>query len=326
MPPFFVALIICAALISSGCTLFDPGTPYGDGIVIESFEPDFPEIYSGEKFKLEMMVRNTGSVDAYNVYPRLFNIGNSNAGLEITCQDPLQYQEKAIELLAYDPEDGTQGESQIYIWDCFTPNDVKPGNKITFNPGVRLYYIYKTHALRSINMATQDELRSIQASGRALPSETVGTTSGPVSLGITVSGPIRYSEDDCNVRFPVNINIENNGGGVACTSDAMPYVFSPVGFAPFMSIISDCQDTGTWNRVYMSFETEDKNTRLICDERHITGRQPVELWKGESRKLTCEVEIDLGEYPRGLTQKTLKVSLHYGYFIDSTTSVDVLGR
>ena len=87
----FVLLTLSSILIIaiSGCTFPGGGTTTGQGIVIENFEVDFPRIFAGEKFKIQMLMRNQGSVDADNVYPKLYNIGSNFQGsdLEISCQE-----------------------------------------------------------------------------------------------------------------------------------------------------------------------------------------------------------------------------------------------
>ncbi|MCK4714477.1 MAG: hypothetical protein KAT35_02805, partial [Candidatus Aenigmarchaeota archaeon] len=61
----FVLLSIFSVLAVSGCT-----TPVqtGSGVVIQEFTPGFTEIYPGEPIVFYLKFKNTGSVEATNVF------------------------------------------------------------------------------------------------------------------------------------------------------------------------------------------------------------------------------------------------------------------
>jgi hypothetical protein len=315
----------------SGCVMPGGNTSGGSGVIIENFEVDFPSVYAGENFKLQMKMRNMGSVNAYNVYPKLYNIQTTLQGskLDVSCEETCK---TGTTLLAPDPERGTEGESRTCIWDCKAPTDIPKGLSVTFNPSVRLYYWYGTSTIKSINIASQDELRSLQSRGVALPSETISTTQGPVNLDIVVNGPIRYWEDESKIRFPININMQNVGGGVSCVTRDITIPI-PMGlYAPsfnYVTLTSGCELSSNWDKVVIFFNGgegnpirvfncdifQDSNTGLVTD-----------LWKGQSRTITCELEMDVPRTTAGILQKNLNFDLSYAYFVDRSVGIEVIGR
>jgi hypothetical protein len=106
------------------------------------------------------------------------------------------------------------------------------------------------------------------------------------------------------VTFPININLQNNGGGIAC--------------------LGDCTYEKNWNKIELSFENvEGTATLKSCDLQ--AGKMEVDLWKGQSRTITCEVQINVGQ-TTGFVQKSLSFEAGYDYFVDASTSIEVVGR
>jgi hypothetical protein len=303
MPALLPIISLFIVVLSSGCTSFGGQTTgSGKGIVIENFESDFQKIYAGETFKLQMKAKNTGSVDAGIVKPVLYNIDMQISGqsIAISCSSGCG---SSMVMLAKDADRGTEGESKTCIWNCKAPDDI-PKVSVTFNPSLRLYYLYRTTTIKSINIASQNELRTLQTQGGALPSETISTTEGPVQLDVLVNGPIRYWAGENTVTFPININLQNNGGGIAC--------------------LGDCTYEKNWNKIELSFENvEGTATLKSCDLQ--AGKMEVDLWKGQSRTITCEVQINVGQ-TTGFVQKSLSFEAGYDYFVDASTSIEVVGR
>ena len=153
----------------------------------------------------------------------------------------------------------------------------------------------------------------------------MSTTGGPVQLDVIVKGPIRYWEGENKVRFPININIQNTGGGTTCTtSEIQVPIVAPFSFN-FMTIVVGCENPDFWNKVIFYFEPSDPSTQLYCGSDTIKNNV-VELWKGQSATLTCEVEMSVPPQRVGLIHKNLKFSIYYAYFVDRTTNVEVIGR
>jgi len=327
--PVTASFLLLIVLIS-GCTFPGGGqTGGGQGVIIENFEPDFSKVYAGETFKLQMRIRNTGSVDAYNVYPKLYNVKSSDDRYEVSCDETCG---NGVNLLAPDPERGTTGESKTCIWNCKAPQNIPKGLSVTFSPNVRLYYLYETHTIKSINFVSQDELRSVYTQGKPLPSETISTTNGPVTLDVVVNGPIRYWEGESKIRFPINVNIVNNGGGVTCMDKNIYSIYfpsSPLNPVPDVSIdvlLGGCENNNFWNSVNFYFKSDSNSVKMYINGEPQTTKI-IDLWKGQSATLTPEIEIPVPtDYSAGMVQKTLQFSLLYAYFNDASTSVEVVGR
>jgi len=298
--------LIFSMVLLSGCT--GPQTTSGKGIVIENFISNPSEMYSGESFDLQLMIRNTGSVDAENVRFDLSNVGTTyeNKGLEISCESEC---EEVIErFLAPDPEAGTIGESKTCIWKCSAPEEIPRNAKITFNPSMRVYYDYECGIVKSVTIVSEDELKSIQAQGRPLPSETSDLTGGPVRLSIQMRSPVKYLKDSDKVEFPISISVENTGGGVACHPS--------------------CNDPENWNKVFLEMDPQSGMSLKDCD---VGMFNEVDLWEGRERTIVCDGELSLfsitGDRWGGVNilQKTLNVKATYEYFTDATTSLTVTG-
>jgi len=305
-PPYLFLLsliLVFGTVLTSGCIYFSgDGTNSYGGVVIEDFETDFQNLYAGENFKLKLRAKNTGSVDAYNVQTKIFNTqatGN-NQMLTINCEDVRPC--TIGELLAPDPDMGTTGGVLTCTWDCVAPS-VDKGISVAFNPSARLSYDYRTNVIKSIVIASQDELRRLKNQGSSPPTETISSTSGPIAVDVTAKGPIRYWEDLGRIRFPVEVKITNNGGGTSC--------------------YPDCENPENWNNVKLELPE-------IVDMGECSGIKggEVELWKGQEVTVSCEATIETGTNDRGagIVEKSMDFKATYSYFKDATTGVSVKGR
>lgn len=292
-------LPLALVILVSGCTA--PGfTPVGGaGVVIEAFEPDFSQIYSTENVQLQLKIKNSGSVDATGVYLDIFGIDISDQGwkiqdLESTCKTG---KEEKTTLLAPDPARGTGGGSKSCIFTYSAPTNIPEGLSMSFNPTVRVGYIYDSQIVKSLTLLPSEEARRLQQQGGTFPAETVSASSGPISLGITTKGPIRVFTD--NIEFPLEITINNVGGGVATTdtSDDNPNNWNKIGLtilAPSGFELTDCKKD-----------------------------QMVSLFKGQSNTITCNVRMT--KAPTQPIQVQFRVEASYFYFIEKSTTIQVTG-
>jgi len=329
---FFTSFFIILILFSSGC-ITQSNKGGAGGVIIESFKTDFNKVYAGEKFQIQMKMRNIGDVDAYNVYPKLYNIQiTQKDDLSISCKESCK---QGTRLLAPDPERGIEGEERVCIWECTAPENIPGGLSVTFNPSARLYYWYRAYVIKSVNIVSRNELRAIATQGGALSSETVESTKGPLLLDVVVRGPIKYQEEDNKVIFPININIENVGNGVACVTKKITVpipilglkTWSPTSFN-YVDLISGCEIKENWDKVAIFYGIEDPSIRIYdCEvtEDMMNGRI-IDLWKGKTKTITCLVEVGISKETPSILQKNLRFDLEYAYFIDATTSIEVLGK
>ncbi len=277
-------LLLLAVIPVSGCIGGQQITG-GPGLVIEAFEPDFPQIYDGESVQLRALIRNRGSMRAGEIKAKISG-ADWIAGTECT----------ETELLPAVPENGIEGEVKTCQWNIKSNTNLPEGVSMTYYPILNVYYIYSTSTVKSITIGSADDIRRIQNTGGSLPSETTSSTSGPVSIDIVIKGPLRASEN--RINFPVEIRITNNGGGVVC--------------------IDRCDETNSenWNKLNLNINAGEP-LELDCGD-----ASEISLWRGQSNTIGCKASIS-GQAT--LTQALITVTATYGYRIDKTTSITVTG-
>jgi hypothetical protein len=285
-----IILLILSTLIilTSGCTTV--GT--GNGIIIEVFEPDFTSVFIDEPVSFQVKIRNSGSVDSEKGEIKIMGLDKNKWGSEKS--------EEMGALLGADPVYGTDGETWTHIFKYDKAPEVPQGISVTYQPTARLTYEYTSNTIKSITVASQNELRNTQNLGNPLPSETVSTSSSPVAITIISKGPIRFWSDTSSVTFPLEIKIDNVGGGVVCNNYA------------------SCGDTDSWNKIELDYEKKGIDLGKCLDG-------DIALFKGQTNTLTCKATIsDLPD--AGILQKTIKIEARYGYFVDKATSITVNWR
>lgn len=281
-----------AAILVSGCTLPGGSVTGGKGIIIESFEPDFPQIYSTESVQLSLKIRNAGTVDGIVNDVQLTGVDWTKDGAG-TCES------MKGKLLPAVPDKGITGETKNCIWVAKPKqNDVPNGLSVTFYPVARVIYSYTTSTVKSVTLGTSSELRSIQDRGGTLPADTVSTTSGPVAIDIVSKGPIRVSQS--GVEFPIEVKISNAGGGIACKSGSC--------------------GSADWNKVNLVIKTGSALSKVdSCEDREYT------LWRGRENTIGCKLRVS-GSNLKDRMQELITVTATYGYIVDATTSVTVTGQ
>ena len=294
---YILILPVIAVVIASGCTIPGMGgVTGGKGIIIESFEPDFSQIYSTESVQFSLKLRNAGTVDGVvkdiqttGVDWAQGGFGGMGGGI---CESAKGKMLPAV------PDKGITGETKSCTWTLSPKADEVPdGLSVTFYPVARVTYHYSTSTAKSITFGTSSELRSIQDRGGTLPADTVSTTSGPIAIDIVSKGPIRVSE--AGVEFPIEIKITNVGGGIPCT---------------------DCSSSENWNKINLEVKTGDlQPTEGSCDEREVS------LWRGKDNTIGCKLKVTSSGLT-GRVQKIITVTADYDYIIDATTSVTVTGQ
>ena len=298
LKPLIPLSVLAILILSSGCIMQSSG---GTGVTIENFEPDFSQISSSEPFQLRLKIGNAGSVEAKDVEFDLLNTAGSGSNNQLSCEDGCV---QRISLFPQDADSGSAGETRTCIWHCESPGGIPPGVKIVYNPIIRITYAYNSNVLSSVSFASQEEIRNIQDSGAALPSEVKSSTNTPIKLDLVFKGPIRYWEGQDRITFPIEISLENVGGGVAC--------------------YPSCSDKDDWSKVKLSLVPDSGISFTDCD---FSQEKEILLWEGASRTVRCQAEYSgfLGSELSGRETKTLSVLAEYEYFIEAQTSVEVTG-
>jgi hypothetical protein len=323
-----ILLLSLALVLVSGCTTQTTG---GNGVMVKDFGPEFGEIYAGEPINFRLLVKNEGSVNAQNVHAELLGLDEdwcdetkATKGCEASAggrkekmpnEPECSYKGDGFNMLAPDPQRGTEGSQHICTWSYKAP-PIPKGFEITYTPTVRVFYSYKSGVVKLITFGSSSELRTIQDTGGKLPTETVSTTSSPVQLSIETKGPIRFWQEESKVIFPLEITIRNTGGGVACAFDDNAVTKDACkvqsGEAPKNKI-----------RLMITFGNAEMELMDECKE--FKGGKTISLWKGQSNSIVCEVEAtSLGS---GATiQRMIKAEAFYEYYTDTESSIKVIGR
>jgi hypothetical protein len=302
---FLLFLSLIAVVVVSGCNGTST-TGTGPGVSILEFTPDFTQVFSDEKVKLQLKVQNLGEAKAENVRAEITGIDIDEwRGFGVTFA-----QKELGDLIAYDSATTTPGEVKTVQWsDLYAPTLAK-GIEFTYAPIVRVSYDYETKSIKKITLVDADELRSIQQRGGTLPSESTQYSAGPLSVEIKTGDYVKTSGmfGDTYDIFPIYIKIINTeweGGG-----SVMPETFLGFGDEDYPVHVEITPPSGT-NFVFSGFG-QDCGSSMVVD-----------LWKGKDAEITCELEVT---NPPTIRQDGLiTVDLEYRYRIDATTQITVIG-
>ena len=308
-------------ILTSGCitTQINKNT----GVVIESFVTDMQEVYSGEPVSFRVKVKNTGSVDAKNVFAELYGLDESWCESTKTC-DPrthelfptekeCRYDTDGFVLNAPNPLTGSQGDSHVCTWNYVAP-EIDPDFSIHYTPKVGIYYTYKTITTASITLLPQKELIRIKDSGASLPSETLSSTNSPVKINIQTHSPIRYWKDTDTIVTPIKITITNTGNGFPCYGETE----NPPHRSCKATKCKNCK-----NKVKLRIISFDNDITIGGDCIKITEK-PIYLPFGKSNSFVCYIQIT---NPPKYTpvQKEVRAEAVYEYYTEKQISLTLKG-
>ena len=307
-------MIMILIVFFSGCINTKTDNKYG--VIIESFEPEFNPVYSGEPVTFYVRVRNTGDVEAEHVHIELLGLDEDWCTVTPGC-DKDNNQKKPNEPECQRGGDGfslrpassvygTPGESHVCTWDYVAPTTKK--FSVTYPLTARVFYTYKTITSQVITFASREELKKIGSSGESLPSHTLSTTHGPVELIISTESPVRFWEGQ--VEFPLRITVINTGGGTACASD--------------QDIQGTCKKTSgktSMNRVRIVIKGDD-NLQPIEDCEEFKSGKAISLWEGKSATFICKMRAT-NLQKSGVVERSVVVTANYEYYMDGETSITV---
>ncbi len=279
------AMLMVAVLSVSGCIL--PGNLFptgaansGMGVVITEFTPELASVYSGEVVQFMIKIKNMGTFEASGT------VSNDLGNQEWICSS--QEAESFSNLIAPSEERGTQGEEFTVTWKCTAPS-IEDGMRVNYNARAEVEYGYTSLVSKSVTLLPTRELIALRDSGQSLPSELISRSNSPVSIDIQIEGPIRMRDDGMQrVEFPVNVIIENTGGGIVKDSKVKLVVEGKGGLTPD----SDC------------------------------SQNDLMLWKGQSQTITCRMNANNVD---ALTQSRIVGQIDYTYITSATATVEVEG-
>jgi hypothetical protein len=290
-----------------------------------------------------LLMQNQGSVDAKNVHAELLGLdedwcnpgqqcqtSQGNRQEKLPNEEECRYGGNGFNMLAPDAQRGTSGASHICTWTYKAP-PIQKGFTITYTPIARTFYSYSGGVTKLITFGSSNELRRIQDSSGKLPVETKSQTSGPITVDIQTQGPIRFWSDEKKITFPLEITINNVGGGVACAYGTGliydPYTPDLTGQSTLGSQKNACKgDEKLKNKVLVAINLGINNKMELSDEckDYASGKQ-ISLWKGQTNSQVCEVTAT-GLDAQSASQKSINVQAFYEYYTDTSSSIKVIGR
>lgn len=294
-----LAVLLIAALLTSGCIKGLGGTTTtGKGVVILDFKPDFTQVHSRDKVKLQLRVQNTGEVKARNVKAEI-------AGIDLSEWRGRSTGENLGDLLGVDKATNTPGAVRTKYWELTAPS-LPAGTSFKYEPIVKVSYDYKTTAVKAITLVDSDELRRIIQQGRRLEVKPVETSAGPLDVEVQTGEFVRTGRRDVDYDiFPLYIKVintlwEQGGTVVPKTTRGGDY--------PVQLKITLPQGTTFVHTGYGS----------DC------GRQvTVDLWQGKDAEITCEVRVT--RPPEYRQDKLINIELDYRYQVEASTEIEVVG-
>ncbi len=292
MKSALLPFLFIVTVLVSGCTgilSFPQTISFGNGVEIIEFVPEIQSVYSGENIDFRLKLKNSGSflVADGNVMGKIAKVGLNLGESEWNCKIVSPEGDDFTGLFPPSEERGTQGEEFTVVWACTAPQ-IGEGMKVPYTAFAEAEYSYRSVTSKLITILPTRELITLRDSGKSLPTDLKSKSNSPVSVDIQIEGPIRIRDDMGIVDFPVNIIIENNGGGLVKNSKVSLSVEGVGGV------------------------TDDDE----CD------RPSLDLWKGMSQTITCRLKANNVEV---LTQSTVEVQLEYIYVTGAETTIEVVG-
>lgn len=312
--PLIIIFPLLLVVLISGCTSIPiPGlsTMTSGGVTIVDFNSDFPDVYVGDTMKFSLRVRNMGSVEATDVFAELLGLDEDwfVGGEKFPNENECRYDGSFFTLSPPQPEYSVGGEAHTCSWTYDTPEGIPKGMSVTYDATARVYYTYQTNVMKTITLISYDKMKELQQQGKTLVTDTVSQTSSPISITAVTRSPIRISENKNSITFPLEITIQNVGGGVAC-------------------ITGECKGSfgeESKNKILLKIESLSDGLGLVsgggCED--LRSGKLISVWPGKSNKITCDLEAGGLSQLTGPAQKPIKISAEYSYYTESTIPITV---
>jgi hypothetical protein len=283
----------------------NPFAGSGNGVNIILFTSDIKNnvISPGEEITFEAKMKNTGSVKSTGGFAELLGLDQTwAAGEEIwPSQEECRYDTRKITLLPKDENTGAAGGEYVCTWNYRAPNI--PMGEISYEPIVRVFYTYTTTAVSAVTLVPKEELNNYIENGGSLKSEIISSTKSPIAITMRIRGPVKVGYGG-KTTFPIEIRIENAGGGTVC----------PEAYA--------CKKANTggqiWDELRISLDLPDGLDNIDCPT-----SESIRLSMGKEQIIKCNLEISNPANIGSVTQKYITIRSQYGYFTDAKMSLKV---
>ena len=304
MKKILILALVTLVIFSSGC-ISGFELPFGQkqetqvsyGVVVNSFEPDFPEVESGDTAEIYMEIENNGGSKAADVYAYLYNLGDLQAEVRDHMFGDLEPPDESVNL---------PGDVDTFTWKITTP-ELPQGVSQVYTPKVRLMYKYYTIATKTIRLLTKDEYRRLREKNQ-VPGGAGGTsvTKGPLGITISTREPVIIEGTDDTFKVFININLVGSGS-----------VFDPD------TTYSTPEDLKNEDFGKLKMKIEAPGASAVTGEcSALNNYEKEELRRGQTLTYTCELKP---ESFATMTEIPITVTLYYGYLNDYSTMLKVVG-
>ena len=301
-------LAIIGTLVLAGCVGQTSGTTgvTGTGLAITSFEPDVASQFDEKPVRILLDVENQGEstvgMETSQVYLN-GPIGTGALDWKLASEET-QCRIFKRDLNPANPTEERPAGTDSLKWTLTAPS-LAAGQTRTDSFTARTYYDYRTEAVGTIPAYSEAESIAAREAKQELAKSSFVVSKGPLTLEIRVIPDPVVVTDNKEV-VTIDVKVTNSGGGTVYKAGA---VTGDTTKAPSL-VASDL------NKVKMKIDAGSLVLSGACDEEQ-------ELIAGKPTSLTCDYDI-----PKPDTSKSypIKVTLDYGYYIDASTQVEVVGR
>lgn len=299
MKKALVLVLVAAVMFSSGCLegILGKGETIGTGygVIVETYEPDFSDIETGDNFDLYFEVQNNGGSDATSTNAHLYDWHETGKVLGIGT------------LSAPDELAGLPGDIYDGVFDVTAPSDLPEGVVYTYTPKVRLMYKYKTTASTIIPALKKDEYKRLKERNQLnIPPVTTDVSKGPLAVSIAAQSPVIIDDVDDTLDFRINIDLLGKGT-----------VYNHSASTTNMQVNTDDLD-----KIEMTILTADGIAGAVDCDAYISG-EAIEMRRGKTAVYSCELNVSDFIATKNIP---ITIEINYNYFEDFSTSVTVTGE
>ena len=301
-------IVLMAAVLIAGCAGQPGPVTAGDGLAITSFTSDTESQMSNRTIRLFLEIENQGESVIDHNKTLLYLSGPIGTGLlQWEMTEGARSMTIERDLKPYDPlKDIPAGKDSIR-WAIKAPQ-MDPGQQKTDTFTARAYYDYETRVNGQIVAYSEAESVAAKQKGETLETSTFTATGGPISISVrSIPDPVVITGIDETVTL--EITVENTGGGTLYENGMT---------ADWIKTTDPDLEYDDLNKVYMTIDAGALNANL---QGTCTGTQ--ELIGGKPTALTCDIKVPV---PSTKTNYPIKISMTYGYYIDSPMQLTVVGK
>jgi hypothetical protein len=287
----------------------------GNGLVITEFSLDNTEIYNNRSAKATMIVSNKGGSAVPNGKALAVLQGSA---IKDTLTDGLYWTGRGTttsiylgmdkDMNPYDPVRDVPADEKTLNWYLTSPSSISVGTTRKDVFIGRLYYDYTTTVTGNVWVYSEAESEAAKASGRSLNQNSFTSTTGPVSVYVSIK-PTNVVVSSTDNSFTMQVKVVNTGGGTVYKQGAVTYTTS----SPDLTIDTETE----LNRVGVDLTVPSGWTGYTeCESTDL------ELINGEG-KLTCDITVPV---PTTFESSQIQAITSYGYWTERTASVTVSGK